>query len=160
MTFSYSVACRKEELKTLRDLFSDELTTNGISGLLRDQIVLAVDEACANAIIHGNDCDESRKIKLKATLAVDDNDRILTVQVFDVGEFEMNPKLLERDIQYFITNRLKGGLGLRLIHTIMDEVGFHNEDRVHICTMKKRIPGLHLAATQASEHSDSDSEAI
>ncbi len=136
MIANYSVACRREELKSIRDRFGGELAANGITGLLRDQIVLAVDEACANAIIHGNDCDENRMIRLEADL----REGVLSVRIFDVGKFEFDPKLLDRDIDYFIRHKMKGGLGLRLIHAIMDEVRFDVVDGVCVCTMNKAVP--------------------
>ncbi|MBI1192530.1 MAG: ATP-binding protein [Bacteroidetes bacterium] len=136
MIAHYSVICRREELKSIRDRLGAELETHGITGLLRDQVVLAVDEACANAIIHGNDCDENRTIRIEAEL----REGILTVRIYDVGQFEFDPKLLERDIDYFIRNKMKGGLGLKLIHAIMDEVRFDLVDGVCVCTMIKAVP--------------------
>jgi serine/threonine-protein kinase RsbW len=136
MIAQYSVSCQREELKTVRDRFGSELEAHGISGLLRDQIVLAVDEACANAIIHGNDCDASRTIKLEADL----REGILTVRVYDVGRFDLDPAVLERNLDYYVRNKMKGGLGLKLIHLIMDEVRFDYSDGVFICTMIKAVP--------------------
>ena len=136
MIANYSVVCRREELKSIRDRFGSELETHGIRGLLRDQVVLSVDEACANAIIHGNDCDETRMIRIEAEL----RESILTIRIYDVGQFEFDPRLLDRDIDFFIRNKMKGGLGLKLIHAIMDEVRFDLVDGVCVCTMIKAVP--------------------
>lgn len=136
MIARYSVICRREELKSVRDRFGQELESHGIRGLLRDQIVLAVDEACANAIIHGNDCDESRTIRLEADLL----DQVLHIRIFDIGQFAFDQSVLQRDVEYYVRNKLKGGLGLRLIHAIMDEVRFEVLDGVGICHMTKAVP--------------------
>lgn len=151
MTLTLTAPCQKEELKNLRDKFSAALTESGVTGLLRDQIILAVDEACANAIIHGNDCDVNQTIRLEANIVVSEKDRTLTVKVFDVGEFEIKDSMLNRDIQYLVKNRIQGGLGLRLIHTIMDEVSFHDSEGVYICTMTKVIPLADQPAPSAAE---------
>lgn len=134
---SYTVACSRDELKAVRDRLGDQLEIHGVRGLLRDQIVLAVDEACANAIIHGHDCDSTRRIRLEADL----ESGWLTVRIRDVGEFEMDPDLLHRDIGYYLRNRLQGGLGLRLIHAIMDEVRFEQEDGAMVCILRKEVEG-------------------
>lgn len=135
MNISLIVDCRREELKQIRDRLSADLEAAKVDGLQRDQIILAVDEACANAIIHGNSEDESRQIRVEAWLDGD----VLSVRVFDVGSFKINPDYLRRDIDYYVSNELKGGLGLRLIHMIMDEVQFGTLDDMYVCTMRKKV---------------------
>lgn len=135
MIASYSVACRREELRTIREQFGEALTSHGVAGLERDQIILAVDEACANAIIHGNDADENQRISVEAEL----QDLELTVRVKDVGEFEFSPSMIDKDISWYLKNRMRGGLGLKLIHVIMDEVRFEKENDAFVCVMVKKI---------------------
>jgi serine/threonine-protein kinase RsbW len=135
LNISLIVDCRREELKQIRDRLSADLEAAKVDGLQRDQIILAVDEACANAIIHGNSEDESRQIRVEAWLDGD----VLSVRVFDVGSFKINPDYLRRDIDYYVSNELKGGLGLRLIHMIMDEVQFGTLDDMYVCTMRKKV---------------------
>lgn len=135
MIASYSVACRREELRTIREQLGEALAFHGVTGLERDQIILAVDEACANAIIHGNDADENRKIRVEAEL----RDAELTVRVRDVGEFEFRPSMIDKDISWYVKNRMRGGLGLKLIHAIMDEVRFEKDEDAFVCVMIKKI---------------------
>jgi len=98
------------------------------------QIVLAVDEACANAIIHGNKCDAVRQLSIEWVVSKVS----LKIRIQDVGSFPQNIKPVI-DIQKHIKLKQKGGLGLFIIHSIMDDVEFFNEQNHQICQLTKKI---------------------
>jgi serine/threonine-protein kinase RsbW len=96
---------------------------------------LAVDEASANAIIHGNNCNEELSIVVELYF----QDAKLTVRIFDIGDFAFDEKLMDRNIETLLRERAKGGLGLRLIHALMDDVRFFHEGDTHVCTLTKYV---------------------
>jgi anti-sigma regulatory factor (Ser/Thr protein kinase) len=89
----------------------------GLAGLTRDEaaeIELAVTEACANVIRHCyGDCSENR-IDVVFTL----RDGFFEIQVDDYGTFVDPARMKGRDLD----DIKPGGLGLHLIHKLMDEV--------------------------------------
>lgn len=131
----YAIPCRKDALKEMREQLSGLLHENGIDGTLNNQIVLSADEACANAIIHGNDCDETHEIHLEVQL---DSKRV-KISVSDVGEFQITDEMLSATLDDLAKNRRKGGLGLKLMHAIMDEVHYSKTEDSFICTMVKYL---------------------
>ncbi len=83
---------------------------------IMEQVVLAVDEACANAIIHQHQCDGCSHIELTLYR----NEEQLFVELKDVGQAfpidSYEPQTNEERIQ----NHAKGGMGVLLIRSIMD----------------------------------------
>jgi len=101
------------------------------------QVVLAVDEACANAMIHGNSCDKGKFLQIKIELSANK----LQCWICDVGQYERmdRNKTLHQSTQEILQSGKKGGLGLFLMHSIMDKVEFYTRDRINFCHLTKKI---------------------
>jgi serine/threonine-protein kinase RsbW len=135
VTTKVSINCSKDQLKQIREFLSGLLQTESVDASLRDQVILAVDEACANAIIHGNLCDEKKEIAMK----VDISPKRLAIKIYDIGDFKMPSKKLNEDLSSLVKKKKKGGLGLKLMYSIMDEVKFYREGKVNVCSMVKLL---------------------
>jgi serine/threonine-protein kinase RsbW len=99
-------------------------------------MVLAVDEVCANLIIHANKCDPSNKISLIVKVQPDHEIQFLIKHEGD--GFDIN-KYQEPGIDELVSSRRKGGLGLMLVKRIMDEISFTTEKNHNICTLIKHL---------------------
>lgn len=137
MRTSFTTICAREKLSDIRRFLRQTLAQVDVAEPIRQEIVLAVDEACANAIIHGNHCDASRHLHLEVKTV----DGKLVVEISDVGDFEQDLAQHEDyDLESLIEQRKKGGLGLKLIYTLMDQVNYHKEGSRNICTLTKNLP--------------------
>jgi len=126
--------CSKSELTKIRTFVAAQLSELTINQIEKDLIILAIDEACANAIVHGNDCDQSKQI----LVALDISESRLNVEISDVGENSGLPERLEQfDLQKLIESRKSGGIGLKLIHSIMDKVQFIKRNDRNVCSLTK-----------------------
>ncbi|WP_338517513.1 ATP-binding protein [Alteromonas gracilis] len=102
------------ELQSIRQYVKSSCEAFGLSEDKTNLVVLAVDEACANVIRHGYDyskqgaiCIEARKTNEFGIFLIKDN----------------CPKIADADLKPLENEPLKpGGLGLRLIHDVMDSV--------------------------------------
>jgi serine/threonine-protein kinase RsbW len=121
MNYSYKVGCSIENLKGLRDFIRDSLKTNGVADLQISEMVLALDEMCSNLMIHAHHCNPDDLFELKIDIKkgspivfeiVDDG------TVFDINQFE------EPGLDNLVHEKRKGGLGIRLIKSIMDKVEY------------------------------------
>ncbi len=103
----------------------------------RNQIVLAIDEAIANAIIHGNDNDDQKSIQLD----IDINSKRIHIELSDIGLFDeiMNNDKKDKHLKEVIKDKQKGGLGLKLIYSIMDVVCFYTQNNKSYCLMVKLL---------------------
>lgn len=136
MKTKYTTICSREKLADIRKFLSSVLIDLRIADPVKNEIILAVDEACANAMIHGNQCDENKTLQLEIEL---DENR-LVVEISDVGDTSFTDiHHEEKTIENLIQQRKKGGLGLKLIYSIMDEVTYYSSGTRNICSLTKRL---------------------
>jgi len=108
-------------LRCIRSLVRGWVEGCELSRDATDEVVLAIDEACSNAIRHsyGGRCDRFVELTLRA------DDEWLEVRLCDQGE-PCPPEHRERrvleppDPEHLVP----GGLGVQLIHLAFDEVEF------------------------------------
>ncbi len=140
MKYYYKTPCSKKQLYNIRQFLAGHLRETTMSSKECHQIVLAVDEACANAIIHGNQCDSNRELQVELSITK----KQVAIEIYDVGNYfpdESALKWSDQNLQNSIRNKQKGGLGLRLIHCIMDHVKYYQrgKDKVNVCSLVKEI---------------------
>jgi serine/threonine-protein kinase RsbW len=87
------------------------------------QLELAVDEACANVIEHAYGDDTTKQVMIRAVF----DDDTLRIHVIDTGKGFDPTQVQQQDLKDLIAKRKTGGLGMRLIKTLMDEVHYEIE---------------------------------
>lgn len=136
MTHEFSIPCSTTSLQAIRDFVRKILIANKIDEAVRELIVLAVDEACANVIIHGNECNSDNKLKLELTKEHNE----LTIKVMDTGCYKPDLKFINQNIvSEKVKNRDSGGLGLFIINKIMDQVEYKSEKNYNFCLLRKSL---------------------
>src|SRR5687768_4996426 len=121
MNNSIRVNCTKQNLKLIRDFVTEYLRALSLSDILLNQIVLAVDEICANLIIHANHEDPKKHIVIKILRVQEDT---LKFEISDEGLAFERSNYKEPDIEENIRLGKKGGVGIALVNRIMDKVEF------------------------------------
>lgn len=131
-----TIGCNKDELVKIRQFTSDLLDEHNVPDLQAHKLVLAVDEVCANLIIHANDCNPDSHIEFY----IDFHPKQIVFTFkdkgvgFDINEYE-SPSMHD-----LISSRRQGGLGLMLVKRIMDKIEFSTEKNNNICRLIKMIP--------------------
>ncbi len=100
-----------------------------------NQIVLAVDEICANLIIHANSEDPSKFI----SLAISEQRNVVRFEITDRGLAFKRAEYKEPDLQEHVRVGKKGGVGLALVNRIMDKVEFKTIGDQNTCLLYKKI---------------------
>lgn len=114
--YTLKLPSSNESTATVDAVLTDLLTARGVDGLRGHRIAVAVSEAVANAIEHGNRCDPARRVVVSVRLEVDE----LTVGVRDEGPgFDPAEVPDPRSPQGLLAAR---GRGLLLMRSFMDEV--------------------------------------
>lgn len=141
-TFQIRVPSSTENLAMIRDFVSKIGERAGMSPAELVKLELAVDEACANVIEHAYGSDETREVTVKVKL---DSEEI-QIEIVDTGK-GFDPASIEQvNLDQLVINRKSGGLGMRLIRSVMDEVqyqivpGQKNELRMVKRLKKKEEP--------------------
>ncbi len=125
----------KEKLRDIRMFVSDSLKHHALPDVQISTLVLAVDEVCANLIIHSHKCNPKEYIEISITVDTDNIvfDIIDNGAGFDISSYN-EPSLGE-----IVKKKRKGGLGLILVRKIMDKIEMINEDNQNICRLVKNI---------------------
>ncbi len=135
MRHELDLSCEKSRLADLRLFLSEVLNPIGISEIAKNQMILAVEEVCANLIIHSHGCNPNDRIHLRVHL--DDNKII-----FEIADSGLAFNLLEYkapDLAEVVRKKKKGGLGIMLVRKIMDKIEFENNNDKNICRLVKRL---------------------
>jgi anti-sigma regulatory factor (Ser/Thr protein kinase) len=118
--FRLDVPSSTENLAMIRDFVGKIAKQAGLSESDVTMLELAVDEACANVIEHAYGADETKEVVVRARL---DNDAI-EIQVVDTGKGFDPGSVEQNDLKKLVEQRRSGGLGMRLMKLVMDEVEY------------------------------------
>jgi serine/threonine-protein kinase RsbW len=137
MKANLTTVCKSEAQEEIRNFLNRFFKSVAITDAEKSQVVLAIDEAVANAIIHGNNNDSSKKLELD----LDINEKRIFIELNDIGVFDkdMREQKVQKDLKEIIKDKQKGGLGLKLIYTIMDIVNFYSMNNKNYLMMVKLI---------------------
>jgi serine/threonine-protein kinase RsbW len=136
MKYTYKVGCSTENLRGIRDFIRESLKKHGVSDLDISEMVLAMDEMCSNLMIHAHDCnpDELFELNIEAKKncpivfeIIDDG------TVFDINQFQAP------ELGSIVHEKRKGGLGIRLVKSIMDNVEYERTAGMNICRLTKKV---------------------
>lgn len=119
-SFTLRVQSSTENLSLIREFVAKVGEQAGMSEMDISKIELAVDEACANVIEHAYGNDKSQEVIVRANV----DDEKITFQIVDTGIGFDPTQILQEDLEKLIEKRKSGGLGMRLIKTLMDEVQY------------------------------------
>ena len=134
--YNCSVKCKKDKLKSIRLFVKEKLDKHGLSELDISAIVLAVDEICANLIIHSNSCNPDESIILQMEVK---DDKEVFFEITDQGKAFDIKQYKEPTIEEIIKTKKKGGLGLLLVKRIMDNIEFKTDTDKNTCLLYKKI---------------------
>ena len=135
MSQKLNISCSKDNLKNIRDFVSKSLDPYHLDEVELNNIILAVDEVCANLIIHSHACNPDDSFDLVISPA---HSGILFEFIdhgvgFDIARYESPP------LSEIVRQGKKGGVGLLLVRKIMDDIRFENEGSKCVCRLFKKI---------------------
>lgn len=135
MKVNLTTICSPNVQEEIRAFLSKYFKDTALTDSEKNQLILAIDEAIANAIIHGNNSDASKTISID----IDFSQKRIVVEISDIGLFDETIKneKIKKDIKDVIKEKQKGGLGLKLIYSIMDIVCFYTKDNRSYCLLVK-----------------------
>ncbi|MEQ8554313.1 MAG: ATP-binding protein [Cyclobacteriaceae bacterium] len=136
MKHRLTISCSKTNLTTIRQFVSDLLSGINLNEVESHKLVLAVDEVCANLIIHSNQCNPDKNIDVLVEV---DRLKKITFIIKDEGvSFNLN-NYKEPSMDEIIASGRKGGVGLILVKRIMDKIEFSTEKNCNICRLTKNL---------------------
>jgi anti-sigma regulatory factor (Ser/Thr protein kinase) len=98
---------------------------------------LSIDEILTNTISYGYDDDEPHRIEIVLRLEAD---TLVVVIADDSAPFDLS-ETPEADVEATLEDRDVGGLGLFLVHQMMDKVEYERVEGRNIVTLTKSTAG-------------------
>ncbi len=114
------VKSRLPELSKIRDFIAKKASESGFAEREAYEIALAVDEACSNLIRHAYRFDENKEI----CVAADTDSARFTIDILDESKPFDPSKTPEIDMEQYFKQYRKGGLGIHIMHKVMDAVEY------------------------------------
>lgn len=136
MKFNYRIQCTKDQLKSIRAFVTRVLREQGVNDLVINELVLAVDEMCANLIIHSHQCNPNEFFDLHMLL---EKGKGVTFEFVDEGEGFNITQYQEPTLEQVIREKKKGGIGLILVRRIMDSIQFEQKNNKTIYRLFKKV---------------------
>jgi serine/threonine-protein kinase RsbW len=136
MNYQYNTGCSLANLKGMRDFVRHALEQHHVPAMQLSALVLALDEMCSNLMIHAHHCNPNHTITLKIYTT---DPRTFVFEIMDDGElFDIN-LFHSPELDNIVHEKRKGGLGIRLVKSIMDTIDYTYEGGRNICRLTKKI---------------------
>ena len=136
MNYKQKVGCNIENLKGVRDFIRNALKFHGVPDLQISELVLALDEMCSNLMIHSHQCNPDELFEIN--IIVKKGDPIIFEIIDDGNTFDIN-QFTEPELGNLVHEKRKGGLGIRLVKSIMDKIEYQNRSGKNVCRLTKKI---------------------
>lgn len=115
-TLTLTVPSATENLALIREFVVNVGSRAGLGDDDVAKLELAVDEACANVIEHVH----GKEVTVRATF----DTAMLRIEVMDEGEGFDPTAVPSTSVEQMVHDRRTGGLGLRVMKSLMDEVSY------------------------------------
>ena len=135
MNHKLNLSCSTAALAELRSFLQQNLAIFKLSEMDRHQVTLAVEEVCANLIIHSHACNPKEEIHLE----VKELNKKIIVEITDKGDAFNLLDYKVPDLSQVIEEKRKGGIGILLVKKIMDEIEFESKNGKNICRLIKNF---------------------
>ncbi len=126
VTDRLEVAADTRNLAVVREFLRRVIRRSALAESDANGVVLAVDEAVANIILHGYEGREDARVEV----AIEADDKRIQIIIRDDGKpYDTESGVIERaalDMQEHIANGNKRGLGLFIMRKVMDEVSYRS----------------------------------
>ena len=124
------------EIAGVADRIDEFFQANGIGPKTAYALNLSIDEVLTNTIEYGYDDDEPHRIEIALRKEAD---KVVAVIEDDSREFDLSGPPPEVDFDASLEDRAIGGLGLFLVHELMDRVGYRRTDGRNFITLTKSL---------------------
>lgn len=133
--YSFDIPSSKNKLRLMRKFVTDVLKKHSVSEIEINMMVLAVDEVCANIIIHGHPTNSESNVRLGITLKGEG----VLFQIIDHGNAFDIVSYQEPSIEDLVKSKHKGGVGIMLVKKIMDDIEFKSIKQKNTLSLFKKV---------------------
>lgn len=133
-TYRLTVPAATEKLADVRKFVFEHAENEGFSTEQIEDIRLAVDEAFTNIIKHAYKYDSNQEVLVNLKF----DDEKIVVKLTDYGSSFDITKYKRPNLKEKIKQKKRGGMGVHLIKTLMDDVTYSRENKKNEIRMSKK----------------------
>ncbi len=119
----------------MRKFVTEVMNAHDLSEVETNMLVLAVDEVCANIIIHGHQLNERKSVRLNISF----DKGGVWFEIIDKGNAFDIVNYNVPQIEDLIRKKNKGGVGIMLVKKIMDQIELKATRDGNILQLYKRL---------------------
>ncbi|TGJ99159.1 GAF domain-containing protein [Leptospira semungkisensis] len=123
------------QIPIFREFIYDTIKVRNLPDFLRDDILLACDEAATNIVMHGYQDTLLRNPKFDCKIRFTEDS--ITIVLTDSGRGFDRRTVKDPSIEENLSGKRKGGFGVYLIETLMDVVDYKIEEGRNVLTLQK-----------------------
>ena len=135
MQYKYRVSCQKNRLRKVRNFVGKALEKHLHSEEEIHFLVLAVDEVCANLMVHSHNCNPKEYLDLNVSIS---NNHIV-FEIRDTGSSFNIVDYKEPSLEKLIAEGRRGGLGLNLVKKIIDKIEINKDHNFTVYKLYKSL---------------------
>nr|PJZ92324.1 serine/threonine protein phosphatase [Leptospira ellisii] len=135
--FSRSFEASTSAIPLFREFVYETIKVRDLEESVRDDILLACDEAGTNIVMHGYENTELKNPKFECKIRFTGD--WITIVLMDVGKVFRRKEVREPSIEDNLTGKRKGGFGVYLIEKLMDSVEYSSEGGKNVLVLKKNF---------------------
>lgn len=127
-------------ISAVHDFIETTLEAKGVSETMRDDIVLACDEAASNIVEHAlgvKRCHKGPKLYFAVSLKYKKNKVIATF--FDAGEHFDVAKVKPPDVNQNLSGERRGGFGVFLMQRLVDKIVYSARRHFNVTRLEKEV---------------------
>lgn len=136
MVYKKKVTCETSNLEEIRKFLKRVLHQFQIVEEEAHMVVLAVDEVCANRIIHSNACNPEELIEVSVERNLEED---LIIEISDQGATFDIESYHAPSMKEVVDEKKKGGMGLILVKKIMDKIEVFEVHGKSVCRLSKKV---------------------
>jgi sigma-B regulation protein RsbU (phosphoserine phosphatase) len=136
--YNFSFPITVDSIPLLRDAVRDSLQKHGLAGGLLGDILLAVDEAGTNIIVHAFENRIQKHAQFYCNVRITPS-QVLTIEFVDTGDPFSFQDIKQPDPSANMDGTRKGGFGVYLIKSLMDNVDYYREGKSNKLLLTKYL---------------------
>lgn len=133
VTYHKAIKAATSNLAEIRSFVAKHAHEHGFSERQISDIQLAVDEACTNIIKHAYSFDSTKKF----TIELEFDGSQLSITLTDRGQGFNPDRYKKPDLKKQIEKKKRGGMGVYLIKSLMDDVSYSANTDKNVLRMSK-----------------------
>ena len=135
MQYKFRVSCQKNRLRKVRNFIGKTLEKHLHSEEEIHFLVLAVDEVCANLMVHSHNCNPKEFLDLNVSIS----NKHIIFEIRDTGSSFNIVDYKEPSLEKLIAEGRRGGLGLNLVKKIIDKIEIAKDENYTVYKLYKSL---------------------